>query len=349
MATSKSLSLQVSDIIRWFRDGELVINETFQRHAVWTAAAKTYLIDTILCELPVPKIYIRTKINTADKSSLREVVDGQQRVRAIYEFSSDEFKLTSRSEEFAGKYYSDLNPEVQERFLGYTLSVEQLLNASDDDVIDIFARLNSYIVALNAAEKRHANFQTEFKFAIRKASHEWRSFWEKHSIFTTKQRFRMADDVLMAEIFQLFIDGVSDGGAARLDQLYRDEDDDTFTEEVHKKIRQKIDATLRFLDEKLDAVFEGVFSKHYHLLMLVAAYAHHTYGIPKGDLTQLPARAKLAAPQVILDRLAKLADALAVEEPPRRYQKFVDASSSSTQRIASRRIRFQEFVTAFAG
>jgi hypothetical protein len=63
MATSKSISLQVSDIIRWFKDGELIINEVFQRHSVWTTAAKTYLIDTILNELPVPKIYIRSKID----------------------------------------------------------------------------------------------------------------------------------------------------------------------------------------------------------------------------------------------------------------------------------------------
>jgi archaellum biogenesis ATPase FlaH len=48
MATAKSISLQVSDIVRWFKDGELVINEIFQRHSVWTTAAKTYLIDTLL-------------------------------------------------------------------------------------------------------------------------------------------------------------------------------------------------------------------------------------------------------------------------------------------------------------
>jgi hypothetical protein len=244
--------------------------------------------------------------------------------------------------------YSDLDAADQERFLGYTLSVEQLLNASDDDVIDIFARLNSYIVALNAAEKRHANFQTEFKFAVRKAAQDWRWFWEKYNIFTTKQRFRMADDVLMAELFQVFIDGVMDGGATKLDQLYRNQDDDTFTPAVHKKTREKVDVSLRFLDEQIPEALAGSFSKHYHLLMLVAAFGHHKYGIPAGDVTNLPPRAQLASPEQITDKLAKIESALELEKPPPRYEKFVEASSASTQRIANRRIRFLEFVKAFA-
>jgi hypothetical protein len=346
MATAKSISLQVSDIIRWFKDGELVINETFQRHSVWTTAAKTYLIDTLLNELPMPKIYIRTKIDPKKQSSLREVVDGQQRVRALVEFSTDKLRLTSRSEQFAGSKYSDLDPEVQGRFLGYTISVEQLLNASDDDVIDIFARLNSYTVALNAAEKRHAQYQTEFKFAVRKTASDWRGFWEKHGIFTTKQRFRMADDAFAAELFQLFIDGVVDGGAAKLNQLYRDQDDDTFTEAVQKKVRERVDASLRFFDAEIPEAISGTFARHYQLLMLVAAYAFHKYGIPDGDLSRLPARGNVAPREQIIDRLAKIEAALELEKPPPRYAAFVKASSASTQRIASRKVRFLEFVKA---
>jgi hypothetical protein len=42
MATAKPSTLQISDLVQWFREKELVINDTFQRHTVWTAAAKTY-------------------------------------------------------------------------------------------------------------------------------------------------------------------------------------------------------------------------------------------------------------------------------------------------------------------
>jgi hypothetical protein len=348
MATSKNISLQVSDIIKWFNSGELVINETFQRHSIWTTAAKTYLVDTVLNELPMPKIYIRTKIDIKTKTTLREVVDGQQRVRALCEFGNGKLRLTSRSERFAGETYESLNEDDQSKFLAYTLSVEQLLNASDDDVIDMFARLNSYIVSLNAAEKRHAAFQTDFKFAVRKSSQDWRPLWEKIGTFTLKQRFRMADDVLMAEIYQVFLEGVSDGGAPRLEKLYKTFEDDTFTTALSAATRTKLDASLRFINDELADALTGVFSKHYHILILVAAYAHQAYGIPAGDIGQMPIRSKLAPTSVILDRLAKIEEALAIEKPPKRYLDFINATTSSTQRILSRRVRFLEFVNVFA-
>jgi len=170
MATSKPITWLISDVINWFKSKELVINESFQRHSVWSAQAKTLLIDSILNELPLPKIYIRTKIDPKLQKTIKEIVDGQQRIRSIVEFANDEFTLNSKSENFKGKKYSDLTDDIQRNFLGYTITAEQLLNATDDDVIDIFARLNSYTVALNAAEKRHAAYQTELKFFVRRMS-----------------------------------------------------------------------------------------------------------------------------------------------------------------------------------
>ena len=109
MAKSKPLTLQVSDIIQWYRKKELVINETFQRYSVWTPQAKTFLIDTILHELPVPKLYLRTILDPKHQTSVREVVDGQQRIRAIVDFADNKFRLLKRSEEFRGLNYDDLN------------------------------------------------------------------------------------------------------------------------------------------------------------------------------------------------------------------------------------------------
>jgi uncharacterized protein with ParB-like and HNH nuclease domain len=62
---------------------ELILNPTFQRRSVWQPQAKVLLIDTILRKMPVPKVYMRTQINAKTKRSVREIVDGQQRLRAI--------------------------------------------------------------------------------------------------------------------------------------------------------------------------------------------------------------------------------------------------------------------------
>src|SRR3546814_1397457 len=78
-------------------------------------SAKSYLIDTILRQLPMPKVYLRTRVDLESKKSIREVVDGQQRLRAIIEFSDDKFALSKRAGEFAGTRYSTLQTELQER------------------------------------------------------------------------------------------------------------------------------------------------------------------------------------------------------------------------------------------
>lgn len=347
MATSKLLSLQIADIVRWYREKELVINETFQRRAVWTTAAKTYLLDTILSELPLPKFYLRSKINPRTQRAIREIVDGQQRVRAIAEFANNELRLTSRSEQYVGLKYEDLDDDAKTRFLGYTISVEQLLNATDDDVLEVFARLNSYTVNLNAAEKRHAKYQTEFKWAVRKAATEHKAFWERHNILTIKERFRMADDALMAEMFGIFLEGVRDGGARNIDRLYKEQDDQSFTKRKANRNRANINKAINYLDTDMAPALSGSFSRPYHVLMMLAAYAHHTVGIPQGQIEVMPPRTKLAPVQTILDRLSGVAEALDSEDPPKRFREFVIASQSSTHRISSRRIRFLEMVRVF--
>lgn len=347
MATARPTTFQVSDIIGWFKRRELVINPDFQRHSVWTAKARTFLIDTILNELPMPKIYLRTKVDPKTQESIREVVDGQQRIRAIVDFAEGKLQLGDRSDNFKGKVYETLDDADKDRFLAYLVTAEQFLNATDDDVIDIFARLNSYTVALNAAELRHADFQTEFKFTVRKSAQEWRAFIEKYGIFTMKQRFRMSDDALFAELYGVILDGVTDGGEPKIRKLYERQDDVRFSAEVKAQAKAKLDEALRFLDVSLGDAMNGGFAKHYHVLMMVAAYLHHRYGIPKGNLDSMPARSELASIEEILERLNDIERALEKGSPLGPHKDFVAACSSSTHRITSRKTRFLEFARIF--
>ena len=67
---------RISDFVEWNEKKQLRINRDFQRGSVWTPAARTYLIDSILRGYPIPKIYLRTIVDTKTKRSMREVVDG---------------------------------------------------------------------------------------------------------------------------------------------------------------------------------------------------------------------------------------------------------------------------------
>jgi len=340
MATSKPISWLISDILNWFKSKELVINESFQRHSVWSPQAKTLLIDSILNELPVPKIFIRTKIDAKRQKAIKEIVDGQQRIRSIVEFANDEFALNSKSEKFKGMHYSDLSQDVQEAFLGFVITAEQLLNATDDDVIDIFARLNSYTVALNAAEKRHAAYQTELKFFVRRMSVKYRWFIEKYSVFTVKQRFRMADDEFFAELVRLVIDGIQDGGAAKITKFYKDTSDEFFDESKQQNVETLLYEVIHFLDSELGAFLKGSLGKHYQIYALCAAYFHIKEKIPR--LAEMPPFGRIRTKQDLAAKLLRLEKELDDDIDT----EFKKASSSSTQRIRARKPRIKAFIDA---
>jgi hypothetical protein len=345
MATSKPIMLQITDIIQWYRKKELVINDKFQRYSVWKPQAKVYLIDTILNELPIPKIFIRSIIDPKKQIGVREVVDGQQRIRAIMDFADNKLRLTSKSENFQGLIYNDLDEDQKNIFLGYTVVVEQLLNASDDDVIDIFSRINSYTVSLNDAEKRHALYQSDFKFFVRNLSIKYRWFIEKYSVFTIQQRFRMADDTFFAEVCSILLNGVTDGGANKIDSLYKNQTDDLFNSKEPVEILKKIDEIITYLDSNLSDVLKTNFNKQYQLLMIIAAYAYLKYNISEGQIGSMPEKKQIAKNEVIVNRLHELE--IALNNRDAKIKQFIDASTASTQRIASRKIRFSVFVNIF--
>jgi hypothetical protein len=338
---------RISDFLDWERDKKLVLNPDFQRGRVWTAAARSYLIDTILLQLPIPKVFLRTSVDVRTKQSIREVVDGQQRLRAILDFASDRFVLSTRSANFAGMRYSTLEPQFQQIFLSYPIAVDQLLNASNDDVLEVFARLNSYSVPLNAPEKRHAKFQGEFKWSIRESSRRWSVLWDKYKIISVRNRVRMADDSLMAEMYGILLEGVRDGGQPNIDKLYS-RHDETF--DASGSVPQQLNEILSYFDSNLgeDLVGTPMLSAP-HFLILFAALAHALVGVPPGDMGELmpdPTKKALSDLAIAQGNLRQLAAVIDADDPVPGFEEFHRASQSSTQRIASRRVRFPMFYRA---
>src|SRR6266581_4083440 len=82
----KHQQFKVSDFLSWQREGSLVLSPNFQRRPVWKPTAKSYLLDTVARGLPVPIIFIRERINLTTQTTIREIVDGQQRLRTLFTF-----------------------------------------------------------------------------------------------------------------------------------------------------------------------------------------------------------------------------------------------------------------------
>ena len=330
----------ISDLLTWMDEKTLVLNSDFQRRSVWPPSAKVFLIDSILRDRPMPNMYIRTKTDLRTRRGYREVVDGQQRLRAIHEFASDALTLTPAAREFSGRTYSSLDDEAKTMFLTYTIGVVQLFNISDADVLDIFHRINAYGLRLNPQEMRHGKFQGSFRNAVIDASKRWELLWDKYKIVGLRDRVRMADDQLMALMLGVILDGVVDGGQPTTNKLYERYDGDLPTDAV-----DKLDRTVEFLLKEFPLILESSFARAPHFLMLFSAVAHALFGIPDGGMDDaMPVRDQCALSDLdmAMANLGTLADILQStdDEIPARLLQFSLASAGSTQRLRSRRVRF---------
>lgn len=132
-------------------------NPDFQRPAVWSISQKQLLVDSILREYDVPKMYWRKLSNKPDRY---DVVDGQQRLRAIWSFVDGEFALPANAEPVdgiptAGCKYNTLDDDLHGRFDTYALDVVVLEDTDENEVREMFLRLQNG-TSLKAQEKRNA-------------------------------------------------------------------------------------------------------------------------------------------------------------------------------------------------
>ena len=337
---------RVADLLEWHRDGRLELNPDFQRGQVWASDARSYLVDSLLRGYPIPKIFLRTTVDPRTQQTTREVVDGQQRLRAIVDFASNRFRLTKRAGEYVGLTYEQLDDETKESLLSYSLVVEQIISASNEEVLEVFARLNTYTVPLSPQEQRHAKYGGEFKFAVRNLSRELRPFFDFHRIFTLHGRVRMLDDQLTAEMLGILMDGIRSAGRGYLDDLYDDFDHafidgDARAEEVRSVINA-IEANLP------DVMGERFFARPPQLLMLFAAVAHLVVGLPAGGLEGAPPRPAIDTIDwtAASARLLELSAAVGSTHPPQPFVGFVQAVGGATTRLPSRRARFAAILEA---
>lgn len=110
---------------------------------LWSSDKKRLLIDTILEDIDIPKLYFN---RTANQNY--EVVDGQQRLWTIWEFLSDEFA-------YEGQTFSKLSKQQQEKIKKYTLQITVFEDADDEYLRKLFVRLQIALL-LVAGEKLHA-------------------------------------------------------------------------------------------------------------------------------------------------------------------------------------------------
>ena len=147
-------------------------NPDYQRPSVWTKSQKQLLIDSILHDYDIPKIYLHEV-----ERGKYDVVDGQQRIRAIWSFFDDEFALAKDADPVNGhivanKKYSELDPEVLDIINTYNLDLVILDNKNEDEITEMFLRLQNG-TSLKAQEKRNAIPSKMRDFVKKVANHDF--------------------------------------------------------------------------------------------------------------------------------------------------------------------------------
>ncbi|MEA5514859.1 GmrSD restriction endonuclease domain-containing protein [Nodularia sp. UHCC 0506] len=187
--------MSVTEAYRLYRSGSLLVNRKYQRKLVWTIAEKEKLIGSILKGYPIPLILLaeRPQIQGSGKY---EIIDGMQRLNAIFSFIENTFNVDDQYfnlEEFS--YAKQLaidgiikmvinNNEKQNinllaakecaDILDYQLAVTVYTAMSQEDITEVFGRINSSGKHLSSQEKRQAGVTTAFAELVRTISMELR-------------------------------------------------------------------------------------------------------------------------------------------------------------------------------
>lgn len=190
------------------RRDKIDLNPWYQRGRVWSKHRQQLLLDSVLRGMDIPKLYFRI----LDDGSY-ECIDGQQRLRAIFNFHENDLPLPDESEILAGKFYKDLDEKHQDLFDDYELDVVEIEEGTDAEISEMFQRLQMG-VPLNAAEKLNAIGGNMRDFVNELAKH---SFFSK----TIVKSSRGAHELICAQIIAWEILGPHNVKFKDLEQFYK--------------------------------------------------------------------------------------------------------------------------------
>lgn len=136
----------------------------FQRKYVWPDTTASQLIESLLLNVPIPPIYL-----AEDDEAEHDVIDGQQRIYTLYRFFDNQFKLTGLKilNELNGIKYFEMDSKLRTKLRKKTLRCIVISNDSDPDLkFEVFERLNSNTVPLNAQELRNCVYRGPFNYLL---------------------------------------------------------------------------------------------------------------------------------------------------------------------------------------
>lgn len=225
-------------------------NPDYQRPAVWSLAQKQLLVDTILRGYDIPKMYWRKIGKNPDKY---EVVDGQQRLRAIWDYIDGKFSLGKNADPingidmrkvtYNGTGENMLPDDLRLTFDTYTLDIIVMADTDEDEVREMFLRLQNG-TSLKAQEKRNAMSGNMRDFIKQVSSHK---FFDNCKFDNSRYTY----DLMAAQMTKIELSGgPCNVKNADLNKMYEENKEFDTNSVKAKKVIKVLDFLLRAFPEK---------------------------------------------------------------------------------------------------
>lgn len=188
----------VKQFVKMVDNGTARFDNAIQRTYIWDKYQNSLLIHSILTGYPIPPFYANKWIDE-DNVKIFDFLDGKQRTHAISSYIKGEYMLEGipavDGEDINGRYFSNLSEEMQDDILMYSLSIVYYDDLNDDEIAELFLRLNNgksmSSIELNRVKAPAIDQIKEIA---------------KHTIFdsyTTKAKARYADEDVVFKAFAM--------------------------------------------------------------------------------------------------------------------------------------------------
>ncbi|MEW6722042.1 MAG: DUF262 domain-containing protein [Candidatus Micrarchaeota archaeon] len=239
MLKRKVIEWTVKEIIEKYRSAEIDLDAEYQREYIWTLTEKRRLIDSILNDIDIPKLYFA---EFPDEKKRYECIDGKQRINSILDFFNGEIT------DLDGRHYQDLANKKQ--FDDYVFTISIIPNPTEEYVSELFKRLNLG-VPLNGAEMLKAQLGEMRDFIFKEFGRDG-PFISKTGLGMHRfsRELALAQIIMNAAYFR--------GGAKEKFKRTRWEDLSAFLDE-HKKLSSDDRAALQKIRSNME-LMEKIFS-----------------------------------------------------------------------------------------
>ncbi len=142
-------------------------NPPYQRKSVWSEEKKSFLIDSILNNYPIPPIFLHQKIDDKTGKTSYDVIDGKQRLDSIVQFIENKIPTSSEVDdgaqsEFSGCYFEEFDSAplapYKSHFWKYSIPIEYVDSEDWAVIDDLFDRLNRNGEPLQGQELRNSKY-----------------------------------------------------------------------------------------------------------------------------------------------------------------------------------------------